>query len=47
MNWADFLHAVMQSFLVGPTLYSISLTFKWQSIGVVLVGPLMVARRVL
>ena len=38
---------VIQQFLVRPTLYSISLTFKCQSTAVVLVGLLVVAGRVL
>ena len=42
-----FMLTVMQSFLVKPTCYSISLIFKCQSIAVVLVRPTAVAERVL
>ena len=48
INGADFLHADCGTIiLVGPDSCSIFLTFKWQSTAVVLVGPLVVARRVL
>ena len=47
-NWADFLHVdCVQWYLVRPTSYSISLTFKCQSIAGVLVRHLAVAEMIL
>ena len=48
--WTELIFCmliVMQYFYVRPTLYSISLTFKCQCTPVLLLRPLVVARRVL